>query len=215
MSDAAAAQPGGSSESADLVAAQSQSLEQRLMASGLERPEGDRCPICFHLIEFPMGEHSNWNACCMKMVCNGCIVSALQRGMYESCPFCRTTLPSDADDASQLARMQKRVDKGDAEAINGLGHMYYYGELGLAKDFSRAIELWTEAAELGSLDAHYRLGCRYYTGDGVEEYKPRGIHHWQQAAMRGHVESRYNLGIIEYEHGNYCAALHDNRQNGL
>ncbi|EJK70105.1 hypothetical protein THAOC_08564 [Thalassiosira oceanica] len=74
--------------------------------------------------------------------------------------------------------------------------------LGLAKDFSRAIELYTEAAELGSLDAHFRLGHTYYYGDGIEEDEPRGIHHWQEAAMKGHVQSRHKLGVVEYDSGN-------------
>ncbi|EJK55031.1 hypothetical protein THAOC_25282, partial [Thalassiosira oceanica] len=95
---------------------------------------------------------------------------------------------------------------------------YYYGMLGLPKNVPRAIEQWTEAAELGSidahrqlgamyLDAHYSLGFVFYTGDGVEEDKPRGIHHWQQGAMKGHVESRYNLGVAEYNNGNYKLAV--------
>ena len=96
--------------------------------------------------------------------------------------------------------IQKRVDKTDAEAINYLGNICYQGYLGLTKDVPRAIELWTEAAELGSLDAHYRLGLVYYkfngNGNGVEEDKPRGIHHWQQAAMKGDALSRHSLGIF-------------------
>ena len=80
--------------------------------------------------------------------------------------------------------------------------------LGLAKNVPRAIELWTEAAELGSNDAHYQLGAVYYHGDGVEEDKPRGIHHWQQGAMKGHVMSRYGLGGAErYENANHELAV--------
>ncbi|EJK48181.1 hypothetical protein THAOC_33047 [Thalassiosira oceanica] len=148
MSDAADAQA-GSVESADQQAARS--LHRRLTASH-ERPEGDRCPICFDLIELPTGQHSMLNVCCMKTVCNGCILAARQRGIYGSCPFCRTPIP--ADDASVLAMIQKRVDKGDAAAVAHLGDKHYYGELGLTKDVPRAVELWTEAAELGSLDAY-------------------------------------------------------------
>ncbi|EJK65459.1 hypothetical protein THAOC_13671, partial [Thalassiosira oceanica] len=62
----------------------------------------------------------------------------------------RPLTPFSTDDASELALIQKRVDKGDAEAISHLGEIYHNGRLGLAKDISRAIELWTEAAELGS-----------------------------------------------------------------
>ncbi|EJK56534.1 hypothetical protein THAOC_23561, partial [Thalassiosira oceanica] len=69
------------------------------------------------------------------------------------------------------------------------------------------IELWTEAAELGSIDAHYSLGLVYYKGDGVEEDKPRSIQHWQEAAINGHVQSRHNLGIAEHKNGNYKLAV--------
>ncbi|EJK72633.1 hypothetical protein THAOC_05818 [Thalassiosira oceanica] len=200
MSDEAAAQ--AAVESADLAA---RSLHQRLMASGHERPEGDACPICFDLIELPMHERSMVTVCCMKRVCNGCILAARQRGMDDRCPFCRTAIP--ADDASMLAIVQKRVNEGDAEAISFLGDKYFYGELGLAKDVPRAIELWTEAAELGSLEAHNELGHVYYTGDGVEEDKPRGIRHWQEVAMGGHAESRHNLGDVEHNNGNYELAV--------
>ncbi|EJK72483.1 hypothetical protein THAOC_05983, partial [Thalassiosira oceanica] len=198
---AAVAQAGGSESAAPSALA----LQQRLMASGHERPEGDACPICFDLLELPMNGHSMVKACCMKKVCNGCILVARQRGMGDNCPFCRTAVT--ADDLSLLAMIQKRVDKGDADAINHLGHQYYFGELGLAKDFSRAIELYTEAAELGSLDAHFRLGHTYYYGDGIEEDEPRGIHHWQEAALKGDVLSRHKLGVVEYDNGNYELAV--------
>ncbi|EJK57277.1 hypothetical protein THAOC_22697, partial [Thalassiosira oceanica] len=155
MSNLAPDARAGPAESNDPAA---QTLHQRLMTSGLERPEGDR-----------------------------------------------TLLPG--DDASKLAMTQKRVDKGDAEAMQFLGDQYYYGMLGLAKDVPRAIELWTEAAELGSLDAHFSLGFVYYNGIGVEEDKPRGTHHLQQAAMKGDVDSRNKLGDVEYDNANYQIAL--------
>ena len=67
--------------------------------------------------------------------------------------------------------------------------------------------MWTEAAELGSIDAHCQLGYVYYTGDGFEVDKPRGIHYWQQAAIKGNVESRHNLGGAEFKAGNYELAV--------
>ena len=182
-----------------------QNLQQRLMAEGHERAEGDFCTLCFLPMEIPAEQHSMMKPCCMKTVCNGCILAARQRGINDRCPFCRTSIPS--DEASVLAMVQKRVDKGDAKAIKTLGDMYYTGGLGLAKDVLQAIELWTEAAELGSLEAHLMLGDTYYGGDGVEEDKPRGIRHWQQAAMKGHALSRHNLGYAEIHEGNYDLAV--------
>ena len=203
MSNAVPPVRAGSDESADLAAARN--LDRRLMTSGHERSERDRCPICFLLVEMPTGEHSKINACCMKRVCNGCELAAEQRGIYDRCPFCRTPLPT--DNVSALAMIRKRVNKGDAEAIKTLGDKYCLGELGMAKDVPRAIDLYTQAAELGSVVAHNDLGFAYYNGDGVQEDKPRAIHHWQQGAMKGHALSRHALGIAEDENGNYELAV--------
>ena len=103
--------------------------------------------------------------------------------------------------------VQKRVVKGDAEAIHLLGNKYYHGELRLARNVPRGIQLWTEAAELGSLVAQFKLGCVYCTGNGVEEDKPRGIRHLQQAAMKGVASSRHLLGVVEDDNGNYDLAV--------
>ena len=194
-------------DAADVADAAPQNLQQRLMAEGHERAEGDFCPICLLPIEHPVGQHSKMKVCCMKRVCNGCVLAARQRGIINNnCPFCRTPLPR--DEASALAMIPRRADKGDAEAINHLGEQYYFEALGLAKDVPRAIELWTEAAELGSVKAHHQLGVVYYDGhDGVEENKPKAIRHWQQAAMKGDLESRHNLGVAEFKEGNDEVAL--------
>ncbi|EJK62584.1 hypothetical protein THAOC_16804 [Thalassiosira oceanica] len=189
----------------DRPAAEVAIYSERLLNEGHERWEGHRCPICFLYIGLPMDKHSKMNACCMKSVCEGCTLAAEQRGIYDRCPFCRTPCPT--DEASALAMVQKRVSKGDAEAINHLGFKYFFGSLGLAKDVPRAIELWTNAAELGSAEAHYNLGHIYYNGDGVDVDKPRAIRHWQAAAMEGHVESRHCLGIAEYNEGRYKLAV--------
>ena len=105
------------------------------------------------------------------------------------------------------------VDKGNAEAIKFLGAKYY-----LVKDVPRTIELWTEAAKLGSLAAHYQHGFIFHYDHGVEEDKPRGTHHWQQAAMKGHVQSRHHLGItiLNIKKLSSCrAALDDICQTGF
>ncbi|EJK45430.1 hypothetical protein THAOC_35956 [Thalassiosira oceanica] len=178
---------------------------RRLMESGHDRAQGDTCTICYLYVESPVGKHSKMNVCCMKRVCNGCFLAAHQRGLLDRCPFCRTAIPT--GDAAELAMIQKRVDRGDAEATQRLGNQYYHGELGLVKDVPRAIELWTRAAELGSVDAHNDLGFVYYYGHGVEVDKPRGIRHCQQAAIKGHVESRLYLGLVDYDNEDYKSAV--------
>ena len=197
------------SDGVDSSVESAESFQQRLMTSGLARHERDHtCPICFLLIELPVEINSKISVCCIKRVCNGCVWAAYRGGMGENCAFCRTPLPHGPFyDASTLAMVLKRVGKGDADAMQFIGTKYFHGFNGLARDVPRAIKLWTEAAELGSLDAHHDLGNVYYRGLGVEEDKPRGIHHWQQAAMQGHTMSRHSLGSVEFHEGNFVLAV--------
>ena len=196
--------------------------DEQLYSQGLERPEGDFCPICTLPIPLPMHEHSDFAVCCMKRICNGCHFAAQKRGMSD-CPFCRTPYPS--NDADILAMVQARVAKKDPEAINFLGNQYFHEGFGLQKDMHRAVKLWTEAAGLGSIQALYNLGVSYEygegpglqlyhllgvsydRGEGVQQDVKKAIEIWSNAAMQGDVRSRHNLGVYERDRDNEDRAL--------
>ena len=178
--------------------------DERLYSQGLERMEGDFCPICTLPIQLRMEAHSVFNPCCMKKICKGCDLTAKKRGI-DDCPFCRTRLPD--NDADALAMSHARMAKKDPQAFSFLAGQYYYGNLGLQKDMQRAVELWTEAAELGSNDALFGLGNAYFNGDGVQQDIAKADELYRKAAMQGHVVSRNNLGCDEMEKGNYDRAV--------
>ncbi|EJK74944.1 hypothetical protein THAOC_03352 [Thalassiosira oceanica] len=123
------------------------------------------------------------------------------------CPFCRTTNPSSV--GSKLALTQKRADAKDPVAIGFIAFGYYARDHGLPQDVPRAVKLWTEAADLGDLDAHYRLGYLYHctSGEQTEEDKEKGLRHLQHAAIQGHPHSRCALGVHECISGNYTLAV--------
>ena len=174
--------------------------DEKLYSQGLERPEGDFCPLCLLAIPFPVYRHYVFYTCCMKKVCKGCIFAAFKQGS-RACPFCRA--PNTVNDEEALGMIQKRVAARDPEAIAHLGDLHLHGSYGLEKNNSRAIELWTEAAELGSTKAQFKLGTAYYDGDwGVSQDKAKGVHFFELAAMEGNVESRSTLGGIEVMNGN-------------
>ncbi|EJK72332.1 hypothetical protein THAOC_06149 [Thalassiosira oceanica] len=179
--------------------------EEELMNSGHELHERYTCPLCCLPIALPAAQHSKFYSCCMKTVCNGCVLALHRRGMEKTCAFCRT--PTADNGAAILALVQKRVDAKDRKATEILAQAYYNGNYGLQPDIPRAIELWTDAARLGDLDAHYKLGCRYCKGECVKEDVARSVRHWQHAAIQGHPESRYLLGVHEYTTGNHQLAV--------
>ena len=178
--------------------------DEQLYSQGHERPEGGFCPICTLPIPLPINEHSFFKACCMKRICDGCSVATRKRGMTD-CAFCRTPLPD--NNADRLAMFLARVKKKDPEAINQLGIKYFFGKLGLQEDMRKAAELFTAAAELGSVDALYRLGVSYQRGDGVEQDKEKAAEFYKKAAMQGYADSRHNLGNHEGRKGNYDRAV--------
>ena len=191
--------------------------DEQLYSQGLERPEGDFCPICTLPIPIPMEEHSTFNECCMKTICHGCDMAVIRHGCdmaaaakigkigMAACVFCRTPCPESDPDC--LAMVQARAEKRDPEAIYNLGEIYFHGNLGLQKDVHGAIELWTEAADLGSAKAIFSLGVAYSRGDGVGQDKAKGVHFYERAAMKGHAESRHNLGCYEGQKGNHGRAV--------
>ncbi|EJK51927.1 hypothetical protein THAOC_28857 [Thalassiosira oceanica] len=103
--------------------------------------------------------------------------------------------------------------KKDPEAITLLGLKYHlgdkygHGRLGLQKDMQRAVELWTEAAELGSIKALHNLGNAYETGKGAQKDTAKAVEFYAKAAMQGHVVARHNLGCYEGKKGNYDHAV--------
>ena len=77
----------------------------------------------------------------------------------------------------------------------------------MQKDTRKAIEVWTEAAELGSIEALFGLGDAYDHGEGVQQDEAKAAEFYTKAAMQGHVLSRYNLGCIEGQKGNVDRAV--------
>ena len=173
-----------------------------LMKKGRTRSEHDDCPIC----QLPLSldvEGTTFRTCCMKLVCNGCVLAAHKRGMRD-CPFCRTPT---SHKSQTLAMIRNRADAGDPVAIWHLGNKYRFGQHGLVKDVTKAVELYERAAELGVKGAHYNVGCLYGEGTQVEKDTAKAFRHYEAAAMCGHVFARFNIGCMEHRARNHDLAL--------
>jgi TPR repeat protein len=97
----------------------------------------------------------------------------------------------------------KRVAANDARAIYMMGNDYYHGKLGLLQDREKAVELWKQAATLGSSEAHFQLGSIYKQGGAMKKAK----FHYEAAAMAGDEVARNNLGCTEAQSGNMERAI--------
>ena len=120
------------------------------------------------------------------------------------CAFCRE-MPASSDEAI-IERYKKLMEKGNADAYHQLGGYYGAGTMGFPQDWTKAMELWRKAGELGCAGGNSHLGELYDKGMGVVVDKKKANHYYELAAMGGDVCARHNLGCKEYNAGNYQRA---------
>lgn len=140
-----------------------------------------------------------YQTCCSTFICNGCWVAAGIDIVAAPCPFCR--LPNTSSKVELLSRARKRSNAGDAAATHFLGDSCRLGHMGQKKDLPQAVKLYTKAAELGSVEAHFELGDMYRTGEGTNKSISMSLYHLKTAAMSGHPGARYLLAMNEIETG--------------
>jgi len=172
-------------------------------------PTEEDCQICFLRIP-TLHTGSTYKSCCGKVICSGCIHAPLYDNQGNEvnnakCPFCR--IPTPYSDEEGIKRFRKRVEANDAMAICHLGCYYRDGLHGLPRDYTKALELYHKAAELGYAKAYCSIGYAHDYGEGVIVDKEKAIHYYELAAMGGDEVARYNLGNKEHRAGNMDRAL--------
>eukprot|EP00984_Skeletonema_dohrnii_P029793 scaffold20682_cov61-Skeletonema_dohrnii-CCMP3373.AAC.1 len=116
------------------------------------------CPICCLPLPLDLSK-SIVAVCCSKAICMGCDVETQKREFEgrrdHKCPFCREPV------GNKLWRKQimKRIEANDPVALCREGVEQY--DKG---DYSSAFGYYVKAAELGYVEAHYRLSLLYHSG---------------------------------------------------
>jgi len=178
-----------------------------------EHPPSEECHICFLPLQHGIQTES-FMSCCGKVICAGCIVAmkmsviAIRKSggkINDLCAFCRTPPPS--SDKESLNRIEKLVDKGNANAFYTLGLAYRKGDFGLTQSYQKANELYLKAGGLGCSKAYYGLGISYEKGTGVAIDKNKAKHYYELAAIGGYVGARHNLTRFEADAGNVERAM--------
>ncbi|VDM27094.1 unnamed protein product [Toxocara canis] len=85
--------------------------------------------------------------------------------------------------------------QGNPIGQSGLGVMYMYGK-GVKQDYSKALKLFTLAAEQGWVDGQLNLGHMHYKGLGVKRDFKLAIKYFQLASQSGHILAFFNLAQI-------------------
>ena len=163
-------------------------------------PQFGDCPICF--LRMPL-LHTGWRyyTCCGKQICSGCVHAPLydnqgNKAEQEKCPFCRAPHPTKGENTK---RLNKRVESNDGHAMYNIGCDYRDGADGYPQDYSKALEVWHKAGELGDFESFLNIGYAYNNGEGVEVDMKKANHYYELAAMGGSAIARRNLGNEELQ----------------
>jgi TPR repeat protein len=159
------------------------------------------CSIC--CLPLPLDViKSRLMSCCCKYICNGCFYVNREREVKDSrleqrCAFCREPLPDKREKA--LKKFMERVKKNDPAAMTQMGKKYDH-----ERDYRKALQYWTKAADLGCAEAHFSLGSMHDRGIiGVEKDMEKAVYHLEQAAIDGHPGARVFLASYEIDNSRF------------
>lgn len=83
----------------------------------------------------------------------------------------------------------------DAESLAAEGKRSYWGDETHAPDYSKALEYFERAAELGSAEAQYNLGIFYRDGIGLEKSLEKAMHWLEQCAQQDFPAAQAELSV--------------------
>ena len=90
-----------------------------------------------------------------------------------------------------------REEELGADELCALGDKYYEGD-GVQKDYKKAVEYYTKAAEKGSVWAQHKLAEMYHYGDGVVQDYKKAVKWYAILAKQGDEDAQYELAEMYY-----------------
>lgn len=99
------------------------------------------------------------------------------------------------DYATALKEWKPLAEQGNANAQNGLGVLYYFGN-GVAQDYKAALRWYKLAAEQGNAEAQFYLGGMYVKGEGIAQDYTEAVRWFRNAADQRHPGAQFMLGIM-------------------
>lgn len=111
-------------------------------------------------------------------------------------------IPAEAEElyAKALDSIKTLADAGNVKAKKALGDYYFGGYAGVAQDYAKALELYTEAGEKGDADAQAQVGYIYQYGCGIDPDYEKAMEWNNRAAQQGNAQGQAQIGWL-YQQG--------------
>lgn len=116
--------------------------------------------------------------------------------LYAASYYLKGTVPEDINYEKGLILLEKSAAQGEPYAQTWLGMIYYGGLYGVTKDFNRAYQLFSDAAQKGNIDAKAFLGQQYFLGEGVEKDYKKALQYTQEALTGNQILALNTMGLM-------------------
>lgn len=103
--------------------------------------------------------------------------------------------PGPLEPPTEVEKLRKWAEEGDAAAQNNLGVAYATGR-GIPQDDVEAAKWYHKAAEQGNADAQFNFGFMYFKGRGVPQDDAEAVRWYREAAKQGHAEAQNFLRVM-------------------
>lgn len=127
------------------------------------------------------------------------LAESFVRAQVDSARPLAQRISADSKLPDSIRRVEQKAFDNVPEAQHDLAAIYTAGHGGVAVDYKRAAQWFSEAALNGVANARYNLGVLYHQGLGVPRDIGRAINWYRAAAVLDHPEAQYNLGIAYIE----------------
>ena len=94
-----------------------------------------------------------------------------------------------------FALMAAEAEKGSGNAMLALGRFYEQG-VGVARNYTKAMEWYEKAAKAGQPEGYYNLGVCYEIGMGATADAAKAVQSYQKAADMGLALAMYKLSSV-------------------
>ena len=112
---------------------------------------------------------------------------------YAALPEQPNSVPLDPN----LLQIIDKANKGDPNAQNTLGSMYYFGfGVGVQPDYNEAFKWYKKAVEQNNADAQCNLGNMYNEGHGVAQDYQEALKWFRKAAEQGDAGAQFDLALM-------------------
>jgi TPR repeat protein len=93
---------------------------------------------------------------------------------------------------------RREAELGNAAAMGAVGDLYFFGVVGVVKDYGEAMRWYRKAADLGNVRAMVRLGTVYTNGKVVPADYAEAMRWYRKAAELGNLDAMTSVADFYY-----------------